>query len=121
MSTFQFRLLLVAALAVALIYTAAAEAAPDQVPSNAGAASPEQHFLFMPIGAPLKPDQMVRGKCNDRRAYVHGGPGHERMSPHYRDKHRNRARNFKGYPSKPPCWIAPSGTFVHRSDHAIEL
>lgn len=74
---------------------------------------PERHWLFKPLGRPLKPDQMVQGRCDMLKAYVHGGPGHERASPHYREKHRNRKRNFKGYLMKPPCWITPPPDWTH--------
>ena len=85
------------ALAFAMLVGGAAEA------TSAGRSSPsiydappERHWLFKPLGTPLKPNQMVRSKCDMARAYVHGGPGHERASPHYRDKHRSRVRTHLG-------------------------
>ena len=103
-----------AALAFALLVGgAAAASAAGKTTPGVHDAPPERHWLFKPLGAPLKPDQMVRAKCDMAKAYVHGGPGHERASPHYRDEHRYRARNFKGYPTKPGCWIEPPAGWRH--------
>lgn len=102
------------ALAIALLASGAVDAAAiGRTSPSIHHAPPERHRLFKPLGAPLKPDQMVRGRCDMAKAYVHGGPGHERASPHYRDRHGHRSRRFKGYREKPGCWIEPPAGWRH--------
>ena len=114
MTKFSTRRAALAAVALAVLAGGAAEAtAAGPASPSIYDAPPERHWLFKPLGTPLKPDQMVRSKCDMAKAYVHGGPGHERASPHYRDKHRYRARNFKGYPKKPGCWLEPPAGWRH--------
>lgn len=114
MTKFFTRRAALAAVAFAVLAGGAAEAtAAGPASPSIYDAPPKRHWLFMPLGTPLKPDQLVRSKCDMAKAYVHGGPGHERASPHYRDKHRYRARNFKGYPKKPGCWLEPPAGWRH--------